>query len=346
MAGELARGHQRLGKAFADEIWWERPDAVIEMSTPWVDRELDDARSQLFIAALRVHQAFIEQSADKLRRNIELWLDLIQTGKFLGQTQKRTLILWQTAFLVIPVISTTFASIARLFKQLDRETLGWLLVDEAGQAVPQAAIGALWRAKRAVVVGDPLQLEPIFTPHPNLVEGLRHHFQLEDCWNPHSYSAQGLADRINPFGTELRQRDKPLWVGCPLRVHRRCIEPMFSLSNEIAYGGKMVLATKPPEGILFPAGVSRWIHTSGECEGKHWVPNQGEQVLHLLAQITSQSAELSEVFIISPFREVSNALKRVLSQRTSEWAPPRLNVRQKQTWLDKSVGTIHTFQGR
>src|SRR5437764_14945645 len=30
-------------------------------------------------------------------------------------------------------------------------------------------------------------------------------------------------------------------VGSPLVVHRRCVEPMFSISSAIAYGGGMVL---------------------------------------------------------------------------------------------------------
>jgi AAA domain-containing protein len=59
------------------------------------------------------------------------------------------------------------------------ESLGWLLIDEAGQALPQAAAGALMRAKRAVIVGDPLQIEPVVTMSPMLVQKLAGAFGVD-----------------------------------------------------------------------------------------------------------------------------------------------------------------------
>ena len=343
----LTEGRQQLGKAFADEAWWSRSESAIQMDVPWIDRALDDARARLFIAAMDVQRAFIQQTAGKLSRNIELWVDLLEQGWPKSRVESHALTLWQSAFLVIPVISTTFASVQSMFKLLREESIGWLLIDEAGQAVPQAAVGALWRARRAVVVGDPLQLEPVFTMHSGVVEQLRRYFELMDCWNPYSCSVQGLADRVNPYGAEIKQQGEPLWVGCPLRVHRRCIEPMFSISNEIAYGGKMVLATQDSGIISFPEDESRWIQVAGTRSGKHWVPEQGDAVVELLEQVLTQSSEIPEIFVITPFREVGRQLKRLLKRRYADWMPVQSGSSfDVGRWLAGAIGTVHTFQGK
>ena len=315
------------------------------MSVPWIDRALDDARSRLFIAAMQVHQSFIEQAADKFRRNISLWTTLLEEGWPESKNTSHAITLWQSAFLVVPVVSTTFASVQSMFKLLEQESLGWLLIDEAGQAVPQSAIGAMWRAKRVVAVGDPLQLEPVFTLQPAVVEGLRQHFQLKDCWNPYSYSVQGLADRSNAYGAEIMQQDGPLWVGCPLRVHRRCVDPMFSISNQTAYAGRMILANKADRLSDIPTGNSRWIQVAGQCEGRHWVAEQGEVVIDLLSQVFAHTSELPEIYVITPFKEISTNLKRILG-KTSAFQTSQIERTEIQTWLERSIGTVHTFQGK
>lgn len=82
--------------------------------------------------------------------------------------------LYQTLFLLVPVISTTFASVGTFLRDVKEQgSIGTLIVDEAGQAQPQMAAGALYRSRRAVIVGDPKQVEPVFR------EGLK--CVLPDC---------------------------------------------------------------------------------------------------------------------------------------------------------------------
>lgn len=112
----------------------------------------------MFLAALDVHRAFIDTHPTEMPANLNLVSDWLN-GRELSE--KETALALDSLALVVPVISTTFASVPRMFRKAGKEAIGWLLIDEAGQALPQQAAGAIWRAKRTVVVGDPKQLEPV-----------------------------------------------------------------------------------------------------------------------------------------------------------------------------------------
>ena len=97
-----------------------------------------------------------------------------------------------------------------------RGSIPWLLVDEAGQAVPHQALGAIWRAKRAVVVGDPFQVEPVVTMDGNADAKLAERRGAPDHHRATLASAQTLADAANPFGASVRQRGgRAVWVWLP-----------------------------------------------------------------------------------------------------------------------------------
>jgi hypothetical protein len=276
---------------------------------------------------------------------------------------------WQLLFLIVPVVSTTFASLDRMFTGLDAESLGWLFVDEAGQATPQQVVGALWRARRAVVVGDPLQLEPVVTLPWTAQQKLREHFGVAEEWAPGRTSVQRLSDRLARYGTELPGPDgSPVWVGSPLRVHRRCDRLMFDVSNAIAYDQMMVFGTGDREE--YPTvNRSIWLHVeAAEADGK-WIPQEGRALAHCLDLIADRlhrtllderattmtgiapapewdvpegdedplEAELRRrlaqtVFVVSPFRDVVRG-----AQRTAGNLLPK---------KEKRVGTVHTTQGK
>ncbi len=340
----IDEGRKLFGGNFADESYWSCDEEKLQKGSPWIFAGLQSARDELFVASFNLHRAFIDGAAKIMRHNLRAALEIMK-GRTLTDIQelaRRSL--WGSLFLVIPVISTTFASTTRLFGKLGAEQLGWLLIDEAGQATPQAAIGAIWRAKRVVVIGDPLQIEPVVPMPPKLINTIFSQFEVStDEWAAPGVSSQSLADRVSWFGTSICCADGDIWVGSPLRVHRRCEQPMFSISNYIAYSGLMVYGTvKETSPIGNILGPSIWINIEGSAESK-WSEDEGKKALELLERLFASGIENPDIFFITPFRIVAYKLREMIRNH------PRISKKLPQKaweWVSERVGTIHTFQGK
>lgn len=327
----------------------------------WRHETLNEKRSALFAAALQLQESWL---AEVLKKGGRFGSNIVALCQLLSgkrpQDASHALALWQSLFMVVPVMSTTFASFASQFRDLGPNTLGWLLIDEAGQAVPQAAVGALWRAQRAVVVGDPLQIEPVFTVPINLIEALATSSALPSDRDvaPHRVSVQNLADASNPLGAWIGSGAGKQWIGSPLRVHRRCVEPMFSIANEIAYEGKMIFfdpddpQKRHPPADSYDLGPSAWVHLPGTAYSKQAVQIQIDLVHNALAALYQRTGSLPPVYIISPFKRIKDELIGRLS-KPENWAhlisagavtlPPKYML---QEWTKARIGTVHTFQGK
>jgi hypothetical protein len=320
---QLNSAKDRFGSFYPELGEWVEEEEARELSTPWADPEWNNARAKVFLEALQLHKVFITGNAEKIRKNLQGTMDILSDT--IPDTALREAVeaAWTTLFFVIPVISTTFASFDRLFSHLGRESIGWLLIDEAGQALPQSAVGAIWRSKRSVVFGDPLQLEPIGTIPLTVQEALRKYYQVAEVWIPGTTSVQRLADRVSRLGTYVNDGEDHIWVGSPLRVHRRCDQPMFDISNKMAYDGLMVLGTPDrPKLDILPSG---WVDVKSNKSEGHWIPAEGQALERLLADLIKNGIQPDKIFLISPFRDVVKQLRQIAK---------RFGV--------KKTGTIHT----
>lgn len=325
-------------------------------NSPWYSEELKKLESELFVEAMKVNECFLlmaNQTSDRnisgrnISGRIETTLDrffkFLKSGEDLNEQQIRAM--WNTFWLVIPVVSSTFASIQRMFGNLGPGSIPWLFIDEAGQAVPQAAAGALWRCKRAVVVGDPFQIEPVVTTPDAIIKELGNHFDLKWEQMDSTLSVQRMADRVNRYGWTMNDD----WVGSPLRVHRRCTDPMFSIANEIAYAGMMYNSTPSASTKLLMETAFVDIRGNVEAGCRHYVTAQGEVIRKMILDEIDRQQALPDLFVISPFSEIPSKLRSELEKPLKAAVanlPQQINDKKVNDWLDTHIGTVHTFQGK
>jgi AAA domain len=336
----------RLDDRLVDEQKFSQGREAWNKSIPWTSNALNKKREALFVASLAVHRAFIDAAAGQIFHNLNALYEASSSGGMMEESKRDLLAdLWSTLFLVVPVISTTFASVDRMFGQLPPASLGWLLIDEAGQSTPQSAVGAILRCKRSIVVGDPLQIPPLVTLPEKLNIGICELFKIDKTeWAAPDASCQTLAARSSRYQATFSSDQGPRRVGIPLLVHRRCQEPMFRISNGIAYNDQMVHAVgaKNADGVGAVLGPSAWFDVDGDAQSK-WCPAEGAVVINLMTQLVESVMKDPDVFIISPFRIVAVEMGRLLEDHPDILGA--LSVDRKK-WIKDRVGTIHTFQGR
>ncbi len=314
-----------------DERFDDESMEDLHLSMPFYSAKVVKIQSDIFLSALRIHELTIKINEGIISKNIRTYMGCLATGPDKDTSMMQHL--WDSFFICVPVVSTTLASISKQFP-FDLK-LGWTLIDEAGQAVPQSAVGVLQRSKRAVVIGDPLQIEPVVTIPPSLVEKLREEYKVDSLWSPYVSSLQQLADRTSKQGTAIIDyKDTSVWTGFPLRVHRRCVEPMFSISNSIAYNNQMVLFPGLKTDGAESANViqTQWIDVKSDQSAlnKHVILEEIAAIESFL-NTNGQAIGRDDVYIISPFKNVADHCSRHFNSIL---------------YPHVKCGTVHTFQGK
>ena len=305
----------------------------LQMSAPWFNEEYRFAQSKLFITALRARKQFLFDNKDNIRAAFTIWTF---QKKYL-ENKRLISAAWNWINFAIPVIGSTFASFGRMCQNLDENTIGQLFVDEAGQALPYAAVGAVFRSRNIMMVGDPSQIQPVQTLDSNIMALLSKHFDVDEEYLSKEASAQTLADSASQYGYYFdKDRSENSWIGIPLWVHRRCDYPMFSIANQISYYNMMVQGNKKN-------GKTGWFDIKGRAYNKY-VKEQGDFLAMKLEEMIEKDPEIidktksDKVYVITPFRYVA----QMLAKRLDKIGFTRYDDKKKAT----NIGTIHTFQGK
>lgn len=380
---EADKDYTAIDDSYLEALTGDDADAETKalIDDPWFTFSYDIEREKLFYDALMMTKYFV-LSSKSCRTNLKhLYAYWKREYPSFGSNtesinfhpddrQAMVADLYSTMFLLVPVVSSTFASVGNFLKDIKEPgAIGTLIIDEAGQAQPQVALGALYRSRRAVIVGDPRQVEPVVTDDLKLLKSV-FTGELYAPYKEKGISVQRCADLINSYGSFLDNgNDYSEWVGCPLVVHRRCISPMFDISNAISYDGMMRKQTLPPKPEKVKTFVRNtcWINVAGtENGGKgnnrskdHYVSEQGEKA----AEIIFRAFELAHgdkpsLFVISPFNSVCDGLRKGIKDfynkaelrnsktamgESQEYLPDKKMLSE---WSESNIGTVHKFQGK
>lgn len=305
----------------------------LQMSNPWFDEEYRRIQSELFISALKVRKQFLYENIKNIEAATIIW------SKQQNYLDKNIVIqqAWNWINMVVPVISSTFASMGRMFSNIQANSLGHLFIDEAGQALPQASVGAIFRCKHVMAVGDPAQIKPVLTLDSYILSLLGRNYQVGEAYLSEDASTQTLIDSVSQYGFYKDLNNPEDWIGIPLWVHRRCKYPMFNISNEISYGGNMVQGNKSD-------GKAEWYDVGGSADNKY-VKEQGDLLVQKIRELSEHNEDIldkskkDQVYVISPFKNVAYNLSRKLSKDLKF-------TRYDSKFSPTNVGTVHTFQGK
>ena len=208
-----------------------------------------------------------------------------------------------------------------------------VVIDEASQCDIASALPLLYRAKRAVIIGDPNQLRHITQLNEREDHQLLERYSLMDEKPYWSYAHNSLYDlAVYTVGSQNV---------VTLRDHHRSHKHIVDFSNRYFYDGLLRIATKY-EYLNKPKGepAVSWTHVSGKAQqhsqGGTINTAEAQQVIAELQRVISNGYKGS-IGVVTPFRQQANLIRGMINknQQLSESLQSRYFL----------ADTVHKFQG-
>ncbi|MFF1451126.1 AAA domain-containing protein [Streptomyces sp. NPDC058274] len=318
-----AAGHREFTElmsfAEAEAVWRQKSteaDAVADdTQLLTMLREADRRVRETAAASL---QALVAEQATAARAAIH---DRIEAVKSRSPRQ------WSSLERILPQVPgwAVTARSPRRFR--DRAALfDLVIVDEASQCSTLDVLPLLFRARRALVIGDPMQLQHITTLQPRQEAEVHRGAGLRASWlDEHRFEHR----RYSSFHAASHAAGETLL----LDEHFRCHPDIVGISNRHCYGDRLTILTEP-RSLRRLEGVEavQWLDVVGTARrggNGSWMNEEEANRVHLsVERLLKRLPEDSTIGVVTPFR----AQKDLIAKRWEHESRVR-------------VGTVHTFQG-
>ncbi|MFA8436930.1 MAG: AAA domain-containing protein [Marinifilaceae bacterium] len=275
-----------------------------------------------------------------------------------------------------PLFISTFHSLPAFCSSIDPVADNWvqspmyelfdiLIVDEAGQVSPELGVPAFSLAKKALVVGDVEQIEPVWNiPYPRIDAGNLGLYNLLNGKNFHHWQqkkilcSSGSLMHIAQLASDYKVKED--LKGTLLTEHRRCVDELVTFSNEFVYDGllrPMVGASKgkklqkeshEKEAISLSLPPLSYMNVSGISEKRNgstyntreaetiagFVDFWGDTIVrdHNKGKSEEKHKKLSDIIaIVTPFSAQKHEIRK------------QFQLKKIEDGI--TVGTVHALQG-
>lgn len=244
------------------------------------------------------------------------------------------------------------------------EFVDLLIVDEAGQVSPEIGAATFGLAKKAIVVGDTKQLEPVYNVPGKVDYANLHRFELihsiEDNRGIEKLSDQGF---LASNGSVMKMAQKSSFYkvrstrdrGMMLTEHRRCFDEIISYCNTLAYYGALQPKKGPAKNTLFQA--LSFNHVDGESERINSSRANRQEANAIALWVKQHSAEILEHYQQKEQQSAANegrspkslALANIIGIVTpftaQKWTIHAALSKHQINRSGLTIGTVHALQG-
>lgn len=244
------------------------------------------------------------------------------------------------------------------------EFVDLLIVDEAGQVSPEVGAATFALAKRALVVGDTLQIEPVCNVPKKVDYANLKRFELIDSENDDetidelhtkgflssSSSIMMLAQKASDY--QLNSKSER---GMLLIEHRRCFDEIISYCNKLAYHGLLEPKKGKSKNALFPP--MQFISVTGESEkvnSSRCNESEADEIASWLKEYSAQIVNHYQTKEISTAKNENRTPKKlklkdivgIITPFTGQKWMLQATLQNKGIDINGlTIGTVHSFQG-
>ena len=275
-----------------------------------------------------------------------------------SQSEKKQKNRWRRYAKLAPCFVSTLYTLPNLMHAFNGkhvtlfDFIDLLIIDEAGQVSPDVSGATFALAKKALVVGDMQQIEPIWGITESIDIGNLREKKVVSTGDEDEISAffstglaassgnlMKVAQRASPY---QKSDERGLFErGMFLTEHRRCVPEIIQYCNRLAYGGRLIPMREsevdyplPHLGYTHISGQSRRVGGSRDNRDEatvivRWIAEHRDM---LASHYSEKSLSLDQIVaIVTPFRPQANLLQGLL----------------KKSGITESlkVGTVHILQG-